>query len=87
MQINDLSEGGKDQLKDAIRELSDSMTRVAAEKDLQKEIISKVHEELDLSKKLVRKVATVYFKSTFEQEKESAEEFETAYSEIFDVAL
>lgn len=83
MNINELDNVGRDELKDAIIELSDSMTRAAAERELQKNTLEEISESLDLDKKLVRKMARVYYKSTFQQEKDAAEEFEAAYEEIF----
>ena len=83
MNITELDNVGRDELKDAIVELSDSMTRQSAETELQKNILTEISESLDLDKKLVRKLAKVYYKSTFEQEKEAADQFETAYQEIF----
>lgn len=83
MNITELDNVGRDELKDAISELSNSMTRQSAETELQKNILTEISESLDLDKKLVRKLAKVYYKSTFEQEKEAADQFETAYQEIF----
>ena len=50
--INSLSTEQKQQLKKAIQELNDSMTRAAAERELQKEGINDISEKLGLDKKL-----------------------------------
>lgn len=63
----------------AMKELSDSMTRVEAERDFQKEAIDSVAEELDLEKKYIRKLATIYHKQNMTQFKQENEEVETLY--------
>ena len=55
--VNSLSQTDKDKLKGVIKELNDSMTRVAAEKEFQKEAITKICEELGVEKKLIRRMA------------------------------
>lgn len=74
-----LSKMERKKLKDAILELDGSHTRVASERDLQKEIIDSVAEELDIEKKLVRKLARTYFKANYNTEKEEQQTFEDFY--------
>ena len=66
----------------ALEEMMDSMTRVAAEKDLQKEIVDKVKEETTVTPKVFRKMARVAFKANFAEEVQTHEEFEELYQEI-----
>ena len=66
----------------AIVELDNSMTRTDAERDLQKEIISKVSEEQGIDKRVVRKMARAYHKSNFQDETAQNEEFETTYTNV-----
>lgn len=66
-------------LYSAIKEVDGSMTRVAAERDFQKEAIDKVAEELELEKKYVRKLATIYHKQNLNQVKQEQEEVEALY--------
>jgi len=63
----------------AMKELSNSMTRVEAERDFQKEAIDSVAEELNLEKKYIRKLATIYHKQNMTQFKQENEEVETLY--------
>lgn len=77
--VEGLSPDDKKTLKKAIRELNDSFVRVAAERDLQKEIINEMNDKLGVDKKLVRRLANVYFKSNFKDEVEKNEEFELFY--------
>jgi len=78
--VNSLSSEQKQQLKKAIQELNDSMTRAAAERELQKEGINDISEKLGLDKKLVRRLAKTYFKANFNQESEENKTFEEFYS-------
>lgn len=78
--VNSLTAEQKQQLKKAIQELNDSMTRMAAERELQKEGIVDVSTKLGLDKKLVRRLAKTYFKANFNQESEENKMFEEFYS-------
>ena len=77
--VNSLSENDRKKLKGAIQELNDSMTRAAAERELQKETIINTCEELILDKKLVRKMGKTYFKANFNTEVEEQKTFEEFY--------
>ena len=80
--ISSLNETERKKLKKAIMELNDSMTRVASERDLQKEIISNLNDELGVDKKLIRRMAKVYFKANFGEEVEENKAFEESYDLI-----
>jgi ABC-type microcin C transport system permease subunit YejB len=80
--ISSLNDMERKKLKQAIREMNDSMTRVSAERDLQKEIISNLHDELGVDKKLIRRMAKAYFKANFGQEVEENKAFEESYDLI-----
>ena len=45
-----------------LQEISNSLTRIEAERDLIKEILQKMQDECEISKKLGRKLARVYHK-------------------------
>ena len=66
----------------ALQEMSDSMTRIEAERDLMKEIITNVHEEFELSKKTFRRMAKVFHRQNFSKEVAEHEEFEVLYENI-----
>lgn len=80
--ISSLTEQERKRLKQAILEMNDSMTRVAAERDLQKETINKLYEDLGVDKKLVRRMAKVYYKANFGDEIEENRAFEESYDLI-----
>lgn len=71
-------------IKDALQEISNSMTRMDAERDLIKEIKADLHEQFkeQLSKKQISKMARVYHKQNFTEERLAADEFETLYEEV-----
>lgn len=67
---------------DAIREISNSMTRMEAEKDLISETLKSVKDKFELPPKYVRKLATIYHKQNFNQIKEEQAEVEELYESI-----
>jgi regulator of replication initiation timing len=67
---------------DSMKEISNSMTRIEAERDLIKNAINDICEEQNLSKKTFRKMVKVYHKQNFQQEVQSNEEFEQMYETI-----
>lgn len=73
------------QIQDALQEISNSMTRIDAERDFIKEAINNVAEEHELSKKIIRKMARVYHKQNFREEQSTHEEFEILYQNIVGV--
>jgi archaellum component FlaC len=66
----------------AITEISNSMTRIAAEKDFQKDAIADIAEKLELEKKYVRKLATIYHKQNFSEVQAEQEELFDLYELI-----
>ena len=80
--VNSLTEPQKAELKNAIRELNDSMTRVASERDFQKEAINNVADKTGVDKKIVRRMAKVYFKSNYAEEQEENRQFEDFYDAV-----
>ena len=62
-------------IQSALREMSDSMTRVSAEKDLQKDIAAKIHEDLGVPKAQFNKLAKIYHASNLMEEAAKNEEF------------
>jgi len=69
-------------LLSAIKEIDNSMTRVAAERDFQKDAINAVADELDLEKKYVRKLASIYHKQNLTEVQQETEEVAELYEMI-----
>lgn len=80
--VEALSPEDKKTLRKAIMELNDSMTRVGAERDLQKEIINETFDKLGVDKRMVRRLAKVYYKANYNDEIEENNQFETFYDEV-----
>lgn len=77
-----LSHDDRQKLEAALKDISASMSRQAAERDLQKNVLGDISEELQLNKKVLRKLAKVYHKQNFEDEVATHEEFEKLYETV-----
>ena len=62
-----------------LQEISNSLTRIEAERDLIKEILQKMQEEHEIPKKLSRKLAKVYHKRNYEEELAEQNDFVEVY--------
>lgn len=83
MSINSLSNpADREKLLKVIRDCSDSLTRIAAERDLIKESIVEISKKLELPKPLVRKMVKVYFKQNYDEEVAVHDQFETLYETV-----
>ena len=80
--INQLSEPDREKLFKVIKECSDSMKRMDAEKDYVREAIADTSKNMQLPKKLVAKLVKVYHKQNFDEEVAVAEQFETLYETV-----
>lgn len=69
-------------LLDVLRETSNSLVRIEAEKDLIKESVKNICDELQLTKRVVNRMVKVYHKQNFHEEVAAHEQFETLYQTI-----
>jgi hypothetical protein len=58
------------------------MTRIAAERDLQKDTLARMEDQLGIDKKMLRRMARVYFKSNYAQEQDENRNFEEMYDGV-----
>ena len=65
-----------------LQEISNSLTRVEAERDLIKEILEKMQDECEIPKKLGRKLARVYHKRSYEEEVAEQSDFQDVYEAV-----
>lgn len=79
------SPADRKRIKDAMQEISDSMTRMDAEKDLIKEIIKDLNDQFKISKRILSKMARTYHKQNFHNEQQLNDEFESLYTEVVDL--
>lgn len=80
--INSLTDAQRKELKEAIVQLNDSQTRVASERDYQKETINSINDKTGVDKKIIRRMAKVYFKANYAQEQEDNRSFEEFYDGV-----
>ena len=69
-------------LKNGMKELSDVFTMQESQREVVKEIINGVHEELNIPKKIIRKMAKTYHKRNYDEVVAEQEEFEALFSSI-----
>lgn len=60
-------------IKNAMQEISNSFTRIEAEKDFQKEALESLEEDVGIPKKYLRKMARIYHKQNMNQIKSEME--------------
>ena len=72
----------KEKLLKVIRTCSESKTRIEGERDLIKEEVAAICEELKLPKKIVNRMVKVYHKQNFDEEVAVQDQFETLYQTI-----
>lgn len=80
------SPADRKKIKDALVEISNSMTRIEAERDLIKEIVKTVSEDFELPKKYVNKMARLYHKQNFYNEQQQNDELASLYETVVDGA-
>lgn len=80
--INELTTEDQSTLLDTIRSCSDSMTRIAGEQTLIKEMTKKVAKDLGIPKPLINKMVKVYFKQNYDEEVAIQEQFESLYQTV-----
>jgi hypothetical protein len=69
----------------AIKEMSDCMYRIAAEKDAMKDIVDDLAEKYELPKKYINKMAKVHHKASFDKETVEHDDFADLYVAVTEV--
>lgn len=77
-----LSDKAKEELKETIQGLADSFLRVSAERDVQKQLLDDMFDELGVDKRLVRRMAKVYHKGNYSEEVDNEETFQEFYEQV-----
>lgn len=72
----------KKKIRQALQEISDSMTRMEAERDLIKDILQTVEDNYKIKKKYTRRLAKVYHKQNFNQVQQDQQDLETLYESV-----
>ena len=82
--VQGLTDEDRKRMKKAIMEMNDSMTRVGAERELQKETTNEICNNLGIDKKLFKRMARAYFKANFNNEVQENTDFEEFYSTVIE---
>ena len=82
--VQGLTDEDRKTLKKAVIEMNDSMTRVGAERELQKETVNEVCDKLGIDKKLFRRMSRAYFKANFKDEVQENTDFEEFYTAVIE---
>ena len=69
-------------IKDALREISDSMTRMEAEKDLIKDILQTIYDNQKVPKKYTRKLARIYHKQNYTEVQQEQDDLDALYETV-----
>ena len=77
-----IKDGDKAKILGCLQEISNSLTRIEAERDLIKDILQRMQDEFELPKKLSRKLAKTYHKRNFEEEVASQNDFVEIYETV-----
>ena len=77
-----LSPEQKKELQGAVREISASMLRTEAERDLIREFVKDQSQKHNISKKIITKIAKTYHKQNLTQEIAEHEEFVEMYDSV-----
>ena len=80
--VQGLTDEDRKVLRKAVMEMNDSMTRVGAERELQKETTNEVCDKLGIDKKLFRRMSRAYFRANFKDEVQQNTDFEEFYTKI-----
>ena len=82
--VQGLTDEDRKAFRKAIMEMNDSMTRVGAEREFQKEVINETCDKLGVDKKLFRRMARAYFRANFRDEVQENTDFEEFYSTVIE---
>jgi len=80
------NEADRKKFKNALQEISNSFTRISAEKDLVKTIVNDLTDSFQIPKKTISKLARVYHKQNMTTEAQEFEDLETLYEEIVNLS-
>lgn len=81
--VNVLSDPeNRKKLKGVLQNCSDSLTRIAGERDFMKSEIAGICETLELDKKVVNKLVKTYFKQNFDEEVQENDAFERLWFDL-----
>ena len=78
-----LNPADKAKLKGKFEEISNSYTRIEAERELIREILSDIKEEFEMPPKIARRLAKIYHRRNLQEVVAENEEVTETYDEVF----
>jgi VIT1/CCC1 family predicted Fe2+/Mn2+ transporter len=84
--VQGLTDEDRKRLRKAVMEMNDSLTRIGAERELQKEITNEMADQLGMDKKLFKRMSRAYFKANFKDEVQENTDFEEFYTTVMEKA-
>lgn len=72
----------KVQIKQCLQEISNSLTRMEAERENIREIVNKCATEFEMNKRITRKLARIFHKRSIEEERAEQEEINNTYDAV-----
>lgn len=82
--VQGLTDEDRKRLRKAVLEMNDSLTRIGAERELQKEIVNEMADQLGMDKKLFKRMSRAYFKANFNDEVQQNTDFEEFYTTVIE---
>jgi len=71
-------------LKDGVQELANSMTRIDAERDFQKDALTDLEEATGIKKKHIKRMATDYHKNQFDEKTAEFDDYTSLYESVME---
>jgi hypothetical protein len=81
--IASLSDEKQKKLKEGMKQIDGSLTRVLGERTFIKETISRLADETGLDKKLIRKLAKTVHKASYKMDVQENETFDELYNTLY----
>lgn len=72
----------KTAIKSCLQEISNSLTRVEAERDNIREIVNRCATEFEMNKRITRKLARIFHKNNIDEERAEQEEISNTYDAV-----
>lgn len=76
------NESDRKKVRSAMEEISNSLTRIEAERDFINDVLDRMQEEFELPKKEMRKVSKIFHKRNIDEVVTEAETVEEIYNQL-----
>ena len=80
--VSNMNDEGKKQIAESVKQIAFCLGTIAGEKEAINEIINEMVDKHDVDKKILRKVATAYYKDSFADVQSENDSFEATYLSV-----